>query len=385
VADTSNNRIQKFDSSGNFITKWGSYGTGNGQFKLSWGVAIDSSGNVYVSDLSNNRIQKFDSSGNFLTKWGSNGSGDGQFNFPREITIDFNNNVYVADSNNHRIQKFDSSGNFLTKWGSNGTGNGQFKYARGVATDSNNNVYITDTNNNRIQKFDSSGNFITKWGSSGSGDGQFDFSVEVTTDSNNNVYVADSYNNRLQKFSYDLQAPFNGSLLINSGDDYSTSTSVNLSVSAQDDLSGVYQMQIANDSSFTGSTWEFYQTTKTWILNPLTLGAEKRTVYIQFKDLAGNLSPVYFDEIILNASSAGAGASASPAPSSDQQVPSDQQPLDGLGGQTGAGEEPGDQIFPGETTLSQFQAQILDIQHQIIGVLNQLIGVLQEQISELIS
>ena len=37
------------------------------------GVATDSSGNVYVADIDNNRIQKFDSNGNFITKWGSNG------------------------------------------------------------------------------------------------------------------------------------------------------------------------------------------------------------------------------------------------------------------------------------------------------------------------
>ena len=52
------------------------------------GIAVDSSGNVYVADSDNNRIQKFDSNGNFITKWGSNGSGDGQFNGPIGIAVD---------------------------------------------------------------------------------------------------------------------------------------------------------------------------------------------------------------------------------------------------------------------------------------------------------
>ena len=39
------------------------------------GIATDSSGNVYVADMDNNRIQKFDSNGNFITKWGSHGTG----------------------------------------------------------------------------------------------------------------------------------------------------------------------------------------------------------------------------------------------------------------------------------------------------------------------
>ena len=82
------------------------------------GVAVDSSGNVYVADTNNNRIQKFDSSGTFITKWGSSGTGDGQFEYPTGIAVDSSGNVYVADTDNHRIQKFDSNGTFLTKWGS---------------------------------------------------------------------------------------------------------------------------------------------------------------------------------------------------------------------------------------------------------------------------
>jgi len=87
-----------------FVTKWGSYGTGNGQFKYLYGVAVDSSGNIYVVDTYNNRIQQFNSSGTFITKWGSNGTGDGQFSTPRGIASSVN--VYVADTSNHRIQKF---------------------------------------------------------------------------------------------------------------------------------------------------------------------------------------------------------------------------------------------------------------------------------------
>lgn len=73
-------------------------------------VAIDGDGNVYVADSNNDRIQKFSSTGAFIAKWGSAGNGDGQFNDPTGISIDGNWNVYVADSGNNRIQKFTSSG-----------------------------------------------------------------------------------------------------------------------------------------------------------------------------------------------------------------------------------------------------------------------------------
>lgn len=54
----------------------------------------------------NNRVQKFDSDGNFITKWGSEGSGEGQFNRPLGISVDSEGNVYVVDTGNYRIQVF---------------------------------------------------------------------------------------------------------------------------------------------------------------------------------------------------------------------------------------------------------------------------------------
>src|SRR5262245_13883194 len=106
-----------------FDTTWGSSGSGDGEFAdtnytvASITVATDSSGNVYVADYGNDRVQKFSSSGSFLTKWGTSGSGDGQFSGPAAIATDSSNNVYVSDSGNDRVQKFSSSGSFLTKWG----------------------------------------------------------------------------------------------------------------------------------------------------------------------------------------------------------------------------------------------------------------------------
>ena len=93
-----------------FVKKWGSSGTGDGQFERPQGIALDSSGNVYVGD-SNNQIQKFDSNGKFITKWGSEGTGDGQFQNPSGIAIGSLGNVYVADWGNNRIQVFFPSSN----------------------------------------------------------------------------------------------------------------------------------------------------------------------------------------------------------------------------------------------------------------------------------
>jgi uncharacterized repeat protein (TIGR02543 family) len=201
VAESYNNRIQKFTSSGQFVTKLGSLGSGDGQFNFPEAVALDRNGNIYVADTDNHRIQKFTPNGQFVAQWGSEGSGDGQFNLPAGIALDSSGNVYVTEVYNCRIQKFTSNGQFITKWGSLGTGDGQFISPRGIAFDSGGNVYVVDSQNHRIQKFTSSGQFITKWGSLGSRDGQFNTPYGIAVDRSGNVYVADRYNHRIQKFT----------------------------------------------------------------------------------------------------------------------------------------------------------------------------------------
>ena len=78
--------------------KWGSFGTADGQFLGPFGVAVDSSGNVYIGDCENDRIQIFDSDGNFITKWGSEGSGYTGYILPYGIAVDSSDNVYVSVS-----------------------------------------------------------------------------------------------------------------------------------------------------------------------------------------------------------------------------------------------------------------------------------------------
>jgi hypothetical protein len=118
-----------------------------------WGVAVDASGNVYVADNGNRRIQKFTSSGTYVTQWGSYGTGDGQFDYPCGVAVDASGNVYVADASNQRIQVFTSSGTYVTQWGTLGSGNGQFNYPYGVAVDGSR-ACVADGSNRRIQVFD---------------------------------------------------------------------------------------------------------------------------------------------------------------------------------------------------------------------------------------
>ncbi|MEI8328052.1 MAG: 6-bladed beta-propeller [Candidatus Taylorbacteria bacterium] len=224
VADTVGQRIEKFDSSGNFISKFGSYGTGNGQFVTPYGIAVDPSNNVYVADSGNNRIEKFDSSGNYVTQWGTTGTGAGQFSTPRGIGIATSTgDIYVVDSGNNRIQLFNSSGTFISTFGYGvatgassteicttscragfavaSTTAGGYNVPYGVAVNSSGNaIYVADYTNNRIVKSDLTGNYLVTWGKSGSTNGSTTKPYQISLDNSGNVYIADSGNTRIEKF-----------------------------------------------------------------------------------------------------------------------------------------------------------------------------------------
>jgi len=224
VADNNNKRIQKFTSEGVWLASWNSYDT-NGQsnsFSNPSDVAVDSSGNVFVLDSGywptppEYRIVKLDNEGGFLTRWGEDGTDDGQIKTPTGIAVDSSGYVYVIDwwqdynswppVTYHRIQKFDNDGNFEDRWDfEDGHANGELYWPQRIAVDSSGNIYVADTNNHRIQKFDSDGAWVSTWGSEGTGDGQFQNPQGIVVDSSGNIYVADTGNHRIQELDSDGQ------------------------------------------------------------------------------------------------------------------------------------------------------------------------------------
>jgi len=99
----------------NFLLTWGSFGTGNGNFSGPRGVAVDSAGNVYVTDSINDRVVKFTSTGTYISQLGctsgacSSGTANGQFNSPYGVAVDSSGNVYVVDGGNNRVELFGDS------------------------------------------------------------------------------------------------------------------------------------------------------------------------------------------------------------------------------------------------------------------------------------
>lgn len=187
----------------------GTSGTGDGQFDDPRGIAVDSSGNVWVCDENNERIQVFNSSLVFQAKTGSAGSGDGQYasnSGPIDLAFDASGNLWVTDYGNARVQKYTVSGTTATyssQFGSSGTGDGQFSGPAGIDINTTSGrIYVADSLNNRIQYFTSSGTYEGKWGSFGSDYSKFQTPLGVAVNqTTGHVFVADSGMNRVQEFT----------------------------------------------------------------------------------------------------------------------------------------------------------------------------------------
>ncbi len=195
------------------LLEWGEFGIfAPGYFSYPEFIAVDDDGNSYVSDLGNKRIQKFSSSGQYVTHWGQSGKLPGEFHYPSGIATS-GNRVFVADHDLHRVQVFTQNGTFVDQWGSKGIHEGEFKYPYGIASDSEH-VYVVDTGNQRIQKFTLDGEFVLSFGSSGIDQGEFLTAYAIDVDENGSVYVTDKGNRKIEQFDSDgnfvKSYPFSG-------------------------------------------------------------------------------------------------------------------------------------------------------------------------------
>lgn len=121
------------------------------------------------------------------------------------------------------------------------------------------------------------------------------FKASIPT--NATAYYVEAQDNvgNISRFYSDATPPV-GSVSINQGENYTNQTAVTLSISGSDNESGLDIMIISNNSNFSGSNWESYSQSKAWTL---TSGAGVKTIYIKFKDRAGNISSPYADSIEL--------------------------------------------------------------------------------------
>ena len=227
IADTFNDQIRKVDSSGVITT----VAIPNAlRLRRPASVAVDGSGNLYITNTQRHRILKVDTSGVVTAAAGTGNSGfsgDGglatnnPIHSPQGVAVDSSGNIYIASAVNARIRKVDTSGVITTfALGSNDVGgdggpatSALLNYPIGVAVDSSGNLYIADADNHRIRKVDTSGVITTVAGSGNTGAGNGDFGGDgglataarlseptgVAVDSSGNLYITDMANLRVRK------------------------------------------------------------------------------------------------------------------------------------------------------------------------------------------
>lgn len=193
------------------------------------GVAVDNSGNIYLTDSSNRRVRKLAPNG-IISAFAGTGdlgsSGDdgpaieATFNYPRGIAVDRAGNVYIGDSNSHRIRRVSPDGIIRTVAGT-GKGFGDFggdggpataadlSGPQGIALDAAGNLYIADRSNSRIRKVNAATGIIETIAGIGtvsfSGDGgpakqaELFLPTGVAVDGAGNLYLADQGNQRIRR------------------------------------------------------------------------------------------------------------------------------------------------------------------------------------------
>ncbi len=208
----------------------GASGSANGtgtaaSFNHPFGVAVDGSGNVYVADSTNDTVRKITSAGvvsTFAGQTGVTGTANGtgtaaSFNYPVGVAIDGSGNVYMTDFTNEVIRKITSAGvvsTFAGQAGVSGSANGtgtaaSFKGPSGIAVDASGNVYVGDQLNCTVRKITPAGVVSTlagQAGVTGSANGigtaaTFNSPFGVVVDGSGNVYVADYYNYMIRKIT----------------------------------------------------------------------------------------------------------------------------------------------------------------------------------------
>ena len=185
------------------------------KFKWPHGLAVDSSGNIFVADRGNHLTRKITPEGIVTTLAGSPGKygrvdGTGEaarFWYPVGIAVDASGNVYVADSSGQAVRKVTPAGAVSTLAGAPATearklGFGSVDYFNdplGIALDKDGNVFVADSNNFVIRKIAPDGSVTTaagKPGTDGTADGEaksarFSFPSGVAFDGKGNLYVVD--------------------------------------------------------------------------------------------------------------------------------------------------------------------------------------------------
>jgi DNA-binding beta-propeller fold protein YncE len=159
-----NHPILIFDREGHFVSCWG-----EGQFRQPHGIFIGPDDSVYLVDAQCHTVEKFTLSGKLILRlgvrdWAEMTVRGKPFNMPTGLALSSSGEMFVSDGyGNQRVHKFSPDGKLLKSWGEYGRGPGQFRLVHNIAVDKDGKVYVCDRENDRIQTFSSDGEFLNEW------------------------------------------------------------------------------------------------------------------------------------------------------------------------------------------------------------------------------
>jgi serine/threonine protein kinase, bacterial len=202
----------------------------NASLNFPAGLAFDSTGNLYVADRNNHRVRRINPNGIISTIAGNGAPNytadnikatESSLHFPSDVAVDKSGQIYISDRSNNRIRKVDSKG-IITTYAGMGVASygGDFgpadeaflKFPFGITFDNQGNLFVADRGNNRIRKIDPEGIIYTVAGTglfAIRGDygpakqADLAFPTDVTSDNKGNIYIADRNNNRIRKVDPD--------------------------------------------------------------------------------------------------------------------------------------------------------------------------------------
>jgi uncharacterized protein (TIGR03437 family) len=193
------------------------------------GVAVDSSGNLYIADALANRVRQVSLAGVIRTVAGTGirgFSGDGaaataaQLNSPYGLSLDHAGNLYIADLGNARVRKVTTAGIISTVAGST-PGAGALAAPRNLAFDSAGNLYVSDFAGHKILRVNLDGSLTTVAGAGipgYSGDGgpalkaQLSYPTALAFDRYDNLYIGDSQNHAIRRITGGMASGVMGTL-----------------------------------------------------------------------------------------------------------------------------------------------------------------------------
>jgi outer membrane protein assembly factor BamB len=180
AAEGLSNRFSIFTADGRFVEQWGTAGSGDGQLDLTrangdayGNVVFGRDGTFYVLDVGNRRVQRFDAKRRFVSAWGGFGQGPGQFTDPVGLALDRDGNINVLDDDRGVIETYTPNGTVVRTISAFPPSTTPNDGANQLAIGPNDHLYVSLISPNEVIELDRTGSLIATYGGPGSGPGAF--------------------------------------------------------------------------------------------------------------------------------------------------------------------------------------------------------------------